>query len=104
MGMTQKDCFKLKLAQNTPKIISKESSVIEASKNSKINISTEAPSIKTINKTYGTCFKGSQTNFTIDNWKKRKNLNLNSGLRKLDIKFSQQNELCNLVGDKRMLI
>merc|ERR1712048_1054145 len=31
-NMTQKDCFKLKLAQNTPKIISKESSIIEASK------------------------------------------------------------------------
>merc|ERR1712048_294681 len=101
-NMTQKDCFKLKLAQNSK---SKESSVFDQSnKNNKINISTEAPSIKTINKTYGTCFKGSQTNFTIDSWKKRKNLNLNSGLRKLDIKFSQQNELCNLVGDKRMLI
>merc|ERR1712048_885600 len=107
-NMTQKDCFKLKLAQNSystqPNAKTKESSVIDIS--NKINISTEAPSIKTINKTYGTCFKGSQTktNFTIDSWKKRKNLNLNSGLRKLDIKFSQGNELSNLVGDKRMLI
>lgn len=103
-NMTQKDCFKMKLGERPPlpRKQTKTNSVMDITSVSKINISTDNNSIRTINKNHGTCFKGSKTNFTIDCWKKRKNTN---NIRKVDIKFGQtRGVLSNLAEeDKRRM-